>query len=99
MLRGVSVTIDELRERFGLSRKTINQYVWKGILPPPAGGRGPAARYGLRHVEILEGLQALNHTRTVQREVVAHCREEGISIPEYVRRREAAIRAFGLGVA
>ncbi len=95
---GDGVHIDELRAQFGLSRKTIHAYVAKGLIPPPRG-IGRWATYGHDHVEAIRAYQALRHNNTSMIELSAFLREEGISIVEYVRRRERAVRAYGLGLA
>ena len=90
--------IDELRSRFNLSRDTIHHYVEKGLIPRPHG-YGRWATYGNEHVAAIRAYQALKDNNTSRAEVVAHCREEGISLVEYVHERETHIREFGLGVA
>lgn len=88
--------IDELRSRFGLSRNIIHEYVREGLLPPPVG-YGRWARYGRAHMESLAACVALRDLKTSPFVVAAFLRDEGISVTEYVRRRESAIRTHGLG--
>lgn len=92
------MTIHEFAALFGLSKHTVHTYVKRGILPRPEGP-ACAARYGRRHVEAMRAWRALQHTRVSGAEVVAFCREEGISLPEYVRRRERRIATLGMDVA
>jgi len=90
------VTIDELRIPFGLSRHTIHDYVRREIIPPPEG-RGRRARYTRRHVAAIRAWLKLRHFHVTGAEVVRYCQAEGISLDEYVDRRERAIQSFGLG--
>lgn len=93
------MTIDELCDRFGVRRKTIYWWMQRGIVPRPYGGRGPNARYGQAHVEAIQAWQALRHNNTSGAQVVAHCRERGITVRQYLIEREQAIKDFGIGVA
>jgi DNA-binding transcriptional MerR regulator len=95
----LGLTIDELRERFGLSRTSIYELRRRGVLGPPKGGRGPAAYYTNEHLEAIEAYRALQHTRVFIKDAVAHCAEEGISLPEFVARRQESYRDFQPGVA
>lgn len=88
--------IDELRSRFGLSRHSIHEYVRDGLIPPPSGV-GRWARYGSAHVAAIAAYRALLDNNTCQKDLARHLKQEGISIVEYLRRREAAIREHGLG--
>lgn len=90
--------IDELARLSGFSPRTINTYVSRGLIPRPMG-YGRWARYGQQHVEALVAYRALRHNNTALGELGGFLKEEGIGIVEYVRRREQAIRAHGLGVA
>jgi DNA-binding transcriptional MerR regulator len=93
------VHIDDLCRRFGYSRGTIKKLILRGLVPP-ARARGRYATYGPEHVEALAAYQALIHNNTSMPDVALLCREEGISIVEYTRRREASIRFHGLaGIA
>lgn len=92
------LTVYDLAQRFNVSPRTIHSYAWRGIIPP-AIGAGRAARYDRRHVEAIIAFQALKHNNATTREVVALCKELGISLSTYVKQREAAIREFGIGVA
>lgn len=87
--------IDELRAPFGLSRKTINTYVCRGIIPPPRG-RTRNASYTTAHVDALRAYQALKHNNTVLTELGAYLREENLTLVEYVRAREERIKDHGL---
>jgi predicted DNA-binding transcriptional regulator AlpA len=92
------VTIDELRAPFGLSRWTIYQYVKRGILPP-ATGTGRGAHWTNAHREALAAWMALRHNNVSGSQAVAFCKEEGISLPDFLKQREASIRTFGIGIA
>jgi DNA-binding transcriptional MerR regulator len=52
------LSLDELADRVGLSRRAIRFYVQRGLLPPPLGlGRG--RHYDQRHLETLRRIQEL----------------------------------------
>jgi DNA-binding transcriptional MerR regulator len=93
------VTIDELRSQFGISRRTVYWYVESGVIPPPLGGRGKGARYDNRHVEGITAWRALQHNNVISKEALQLCREEGITLYQFMRRKEEAIKTFGLGIA
>jgi len=58
--RGTGYSIQELADRFSISRKTIANYIALGVLPPPSPPRGPSAAYDNRHVERLEAIWGHN---------------------------------------
>lgn len=89
--------IDELRAPYNLSRDQTHEMVRDGKLPRPRG-YGRHARYGPEHAAALRVGWTVNNDLTASlREILVHVREEGISLTEYVRRREAHIRNHGLG--
>ncbi len=90
--------IDELCSRFGITRHVVHEYVRDGIVPPPTGF-GRWARYGPDHVAAIAAYRTLRDNDTHPRELAAHLREEGITVVEHLRRREAHIRGHGLGYA
>src|SRR5687768_463679 len=52
------LSLEELADRVGLSRRAIRFYVQRGLLPPPLGlGRGK--HYDLRHLNALRRIQEL----------------------------------------
>ena len=52
------LSLEELADRMGLSRRAIRFYVQRGLLPPPLGlGRG--RHYDSRHLEALRRIQEL----------------------------------------
>ena len=52
------LSLEELADRIGLSRRAIRFYVQRGLLPPPLGlGRG--RHYDQRHLETLRLIQEL----------------------------------------
>jgi DNA-binding transcriptional MerR regulator len=52
------LSLEELADRMGLSRRAIRFYVQRGLLPPPLGlGRG--RHYDQRHLETLRRIQEL----------------------------------------
>ena len=52
------LSLEELADRMGLSRRAIRFYVQRGLLPPPLGlGRG--RHYDRRHLETLRRIQEL----------------------------------------
>ena len=52
------LSIAELAERVGLTRRTIRFYVAEGLLPPP-GGRGQRRVYSSEHLIRLRAIQRL----------------------------------------
>lgn len=56
-------SVDELAAMFGLRRRTIRYYVERRVLPPPKGGRGPAAHYTDEHVRLLRAVRSDVHDR------------------------------------
>lgn len=94
------MTIQELAQRFGVSPRTIHSWRQRQIIPPPLGGkRGPSARYGPAHVEAIQAWLALHHHFVSGSQALAHCRANGITLPEYLHQREIAVREFGIGIA
>lgn len=93
------MTNRELADRFGVSPRTIHDWIQRGIIPRPRGGRGPAARYDSEHVEAIQAWLALRHHFVSGAAALAYCRENGITLTRYLREREASVRAFGIGVA
>ena len=90
----------ELAERFGVSRRTIHEWRRRGIIPPPLGGkRGPTARYGQMHVEAILAWRALRHHFVSGTQALVYCRENDITLVQYLAEREASVREFGIGVA
>lgn len=51
-----SLSIGDLCERAGVTRRRVRYYIQRGLLPPPTG-RGRAARYGEDHVYRLEQIK------------------------------------------
>ena len=90
--------IDDLRALFGLSRAAIHKYRRQRLIPPPSPPHR-WGKYGREHVEAIRAIMALRHTATSLREVAALCTEDGISVVDYVRRREESIKRHGLSVA
>lgn len=94
------MTSHELCQRFGISRATF--YVWRkrGIVPPPTvGRRGPAVRYGPEHIAAIEAWLALRHHFVSGAAALAYCRDNGITLTDYLRERESSVKLFGIGVA
>lgn len=55
----------ELAQEFNLSLRTINGYVYRGLLPPPEG-KGRAARYTYRHYHRLNDIRkVMERNRTL----------------------------------
>lgn len=90
--------IDELADRVGLSRWTIKHLIRERIIPP-ARGVGRWATYGPEHVAAARAWKKLRHASTTTTELAEFLQDERITVVEYVRRREASIKAHGLGVA
>lgn len=92
------MTIRELAERFGVSPRTIHGWRERGIIPAPFGSR-KHAHYGQVHVEAIQAWLALRHHFVSGTAAIAYCRENGISLSEYLREREESVRDFGIGIA
>jgi phage terminase Nu1 subunit (DNA packaging protein) len=93
------MTMQDLCERFGVSPRTIHDWVQRDIVPRPFGGRGRNASYGQVHVEAIEAWLAHHHHFVSGKDALEFCRENGITLREYHLLRERAIRDFGIGVA
>jgi DNA-binding transcriptional MerR regulator len=90
--------IDDLCERFRVTRNTVYSWRRRGILPPPYG-KTKGAFYGTAHVEAIEAHRALQHNKTSTKDAVEFCHDSGMSLRTYVQHREEAIRTFGIGIA
>lgn len=92
------MTVHELAARFNLRPATIRQYTWRGIIPAPYG-KDRNARYGRAHVEAIEAYLALKHAFVYPAHALAHCREEGIPVKQYLldRLQSATDNALGVG--
>jgi DNA-binding transcriptional MerR regulator len=64
----VELTIGQLSERSGVTRRTIRYYIEIGLLPPPSG-TGKVATYGQEHLERLELIKALQAYRLSLEEI------------------------------
>jgi DNA-binding transcriptional MerR regulator len=64
----MGLSIGELAERAGVTRRTIRYYVEIGLLQPPAGA-GKAAVYGTEHLERLELIKSLQAYRLSLEEI------------------------------
>jgi DNA-binding transcriptional MerR regulator len=64
----MELTIGEVAERSGVTRRTIRYYVEIGLLPPPSGA-GKAAVYGDEHLERLELIKKLQSMRLSLEEI------------------------------
>jgi DNA-binding transcriptional MerR regulator len=64
----MGLSIGELAERAGVTRRTIRYYVEIGLLQPPTGA-GKAAVYGTEHLERLEQIKSLRSYRLSLEEI------------------------------
>lgn len=64
----MELSIGELAQRAGVTRRTIRYYVEIGLLPPPSGA-GKAAIYGAEHFERLELIKELQGYRLSLEEI------------------------------
>lgn len=64
----MELSIGELAQRSGLTRRTIRYYVEIGLLPPPSGA-GKAAVYGEEHLDRLEFIKKLQSMRLSLEEI------------------------------
>lgn len=92
------MTAKELCQRFGISVHTLHNWTRRKLIPAPIG-RTKGARYGLIHIEAIQAALDLQHNNVSIAQATAYCLETGESLAQYVRRREEAIRTFGIGVA
>jgi DNA-binding transcriptional MerR regulator len=60
-------TAEELSHKIGCHRGTIRNYVWRGILPKPIG-KGRAARYDNRHLNIMMMIKHEREKRMTMRD-------------------------------
>ena len=77
-----ALTIGDLADRAGVSRRAIRFYVQRGLLPPPEGkGRGSIYRRGhFERLKRIHSLQASGHSldaiaRLVEQDAAAHATE------------------------
>jgi len=89
--------VQELADRFGVSKETIKTWKRRGILPPPYG-KNKGAWYGRAHVEAIEAYRCLQHNNVTARAAVEFCRETGLTLAQYLKTREVSIQTFGIGV-
>ena len=82
----MELSIGELAERTGVTRRTIRYYVEIGLLPPPSGA-GKAAMYGEERLERLDLIKKLQSIRLSLEEI----REQLAG-----RRRDKVLRAMTL---
>ena len=92
------MTVREFADYLGVTISVVHHWVERGIIPPPIG-KTRNARYTMKHVSEYRAWLDLKHNNASVKQVVAHCRERGISLKDYVTQREAAIRAYGIGIA
>lgn len=92
------MSIDELCDRFGVTRNTVHSWRKRGIIPAPFG-QGKGSWYGNPHVEAIEAHRALQHNNVSTQAALAHCRESGITLTQYLKSRELSIQTFGIGIA
>ncbi len=76
------LTLDELADASGLSRRTIRYYVMSGVVSGPRG-QGPAARYPAAHIARLRQVRRWQD-EGLQLAVIAHHLAQG-SEPERTR--------------
>ena len=87
-----TMSVGELADAAGLSRRAIRFYVQKGLLPPP-GGRGRGRHYGSEHLERLNRirqLQAAGHGLEAIRRILEGGAESPLPVDGKGRRRPAA---------
>lgn len=61
-------TIDDLMD-MGFSRRALQFYRTKGLLPPPTQGPGPGSFYDDRHVRVLREILAARDARRTLDEI------------------------------
>lgn len=57
----ISLTVDELAARAGVTVRTVRFYSTRGLLPPPAIGPRRVGRYGHEHLSRLALIEELQH--------------------------------------
>jgi len=92
---GQRVTIQDLVSRFHVSTDTIHKWVQRGIIPPPHG-RTRNARYGHEHVEAIQAHFALKHTSISTTAALEICRQDRITLAQFVKARNDAIKTHGI---
>ncbi len=86
------MSVGELANAAGLSRRAIRFYVQRGLLPPPRG-RGRGRHYGEEHVERLERIrqfQAAGHGLEAIRRILDGGAEPPVPVDGKPRRRPVA---------
>src|SRR5580704_13954542 len=89
------MSISELADRAGLSRRAIRFYVQRGLIPAPEG-RGRGAGYGTEHLERLKRvlqLQAAGHSLDAIVRIVDGSDKSVPSVPTPARDGRASPRA------
>jgi DNA-binding transcriptional MerR regulator len=89
----MELSIGELAQRTGVTRRTIRYYVEIGLLPPPEGA-GKGAVYGPEHLERLETIKGLQEYRLSLEEIRDRLAGKSASSP-----REAAFRQMAMSHA
>lgn len=88
--------IDEFRSQFGVSRSVVYNAVKRGYIPPPHPHADPTQRWDISHVAEMRAYLALRDNNTVFGQVLTLLREDGITLADYLRRREDGIKQHGL---
>jgi len=77
LLAEESYSLPELCERAGVTTRTVRYYIQQGLLPSPGPGR--KARYGRRHLLLLQAIDALKRDHLPLAEI--RRRLDGLSSP------------------
>jgi DNA-binding transcriptional MerR regulator len=82
-----ALTVGELADSAGVSRRAIRFYVQRGLLPPPEG-KGRGSIYGLEHLQRIRRIQSL--------QAAGHSLEEIAKLLELTPAPEQADSGVGL---
>lgn len=76
-----AMSIGELSDRVGLTRRAVRFYVQRGMIPPPEG-KGRGSRYGKEHlaqIEKIQNFQKAGHSLEAIRRILDG--EQGVEVP------------------
>jgi DNA-binding transcriptional MerR regulator len=73
------MSIHQLEEASGVPARRIRHFIAEGLLPPPQG-KGRAAHYGRRHLELLREIQSLRDVNLGLEEIRRRIGGNGVTV-------------------